>query len=253
MRQAKALFIERLNHYAPRLDVQWRKLSLSSAGTLWGTAHSDGSIRLNWRLVHFRLPVIDYVVAHELSHLRVMDHSPRFWETVKTVVPDYSELRGQLRTRRLPPGESRSAAGAGDQHARRETPDALRVLQPPHLPAMPQRMQVRHRLAHREGGLVQVQLALEQDRQHVARPTPAARGTPSITSSSRSRWCSCSWRMRACSPRNGLPCEGSTSVSSGSGRNLSIELEEQRAAGSPRAPSRTRSRWSRCAAAPCRR
>lgn len=102
MRQAKALFVERLDHYAPRLNVQWRKLSLSSAGTLWGTAHSDGSIRLNWRLVHFRLPVIDYVVAHELSHLRVMDHSPRFWETVKTVVPNYSELRGQLKDEALP-------------------------------------------------------------------------------------------------------------------------------------------------------
>ena len=43
MRQAKALFTERLNHYAPQLKVQWRKLTLSSAGTLWGTAHSDGS------------------------------------------------------------------------------------------------------------------------------------------------------------------------------------------------------------------
>lgn len=102
MRQAKALFMERLNHYAPRLNVQWRKLSLSSAGTLWGTARTDGSIRLNWRLVHFRLPVIDYVVAHELSHLRVMDHSPRFWDTVKTVVPNYSELRGQLKDEALP-------------------------------------------------------------------------------------------------------------------------------------------------------
>lgn len=102
MRQAKNLFIERLNHYAPLLGVQWRKLTLSSAGTLWGTAHSDGSIRLNWRLVHFRLPVIDYVVAHELSHLRVMDHSPRFWDTVKTVVPNYSELRGQLKDEALP-------------------------------------------------------------------------------------------------------------------------------------------------------
>jgi predicted metal-dependent hydrolase len=102
MRQAKALFVERLNHYAPQLGVQWRKLSLSSAGTLWGTAHSDGSIRLNWRLVHFRLPVIDYVVAHELSHLRVMDHSPRFWETVRTVVPNYPELRGQLKDEAIP-------------------------------------------------------------------------------------------------------------------------------------------------------
>jgi predicted metal-dependent hydrolase len=103
MRQAKRLFTERLDHYAPQLGVRWTKLSLSNAGTRWGTAHSDGSIRLNWRLVHFRMPVIDYVVAHELSHLRVMDHSPRFWETVRTVVPDYATLRGQLRDEALPP------------------------------------------------------------------------------------------------------------------------------------------------------
>ncbi|WP_298927480.1 M48 family metallopeptidase [uncultured Ramlibacter sp.] len=102
MRQAKRLFTERLDHYAPLLGVQWRKLSLSSAGTRWGTANADGGIRLNWRLVHFRMPVIDYVVAHELSHLRVMDHSPRFWDTVRTVVPDYAQLRGQLRDEALP-------------------------------------------------------------------------------------------------------------------------------------------------------
>ena len=102
MRHARTLFTERLNHYAPQLKVQWRKLALSSAGTLWGTAHSDGSIRLNWRLVHFRLAVIDYVVAHELSHLRVMDHSPRFWDTVRTVVPNYPELRGHLKDAALP-------------------------------------------------------------------------------------------------------------------------------------------------------
>jgi predicted metal-dependent hydrolase len=102
MRQAKKIFTERLHHYAPQLGVQWRKLALSSAGTLWGTAHSDGSIRLNWRLVHFRMAVIDYVVAHELSHLRVMDHSPRFWETVKSVVPNYPELRGALKDEAVP-------------------------------------------------------------------------------------------------------------------------------------------------------
>ena len=102
MRQAHRLFTERLQHYAPRLGVQWRKLSLSSAGTRWGSASSDGSIRLNWRLIHFRQSVIDYVVAHELSHLRVMDHSPRFWDTVRTVVPDYRHLRGELRDEALP-------------------------------------------------------------------------------------------------------------------------------------------------------
>ena len=102
MRQARQLFTERLTHFSPRLGVQWRKLSLSSAGTRWGSASADGSIRLNWRLVHFKLSVIDYVVVHELSHLRVMDHSPRFWDTVRAVVPDFAQLRGQLKDDAIP-------------------------------------------------------------------------------------------------------------------------------------------------------
>lgn len=102
MRQAKRIFTERLQHFAPVVGVQWRKLSLSSAGTRWGSASADGSIRLNWRLVHFRQNVIDYVVVHELSHLRVMDHSPQFWDTVRAVVPDYARLRGQLKDETVP-------------------------------------------------------------------------------------------------------------------------------------------------------
>ncbi len=103
MRQAKALFVERLNHYAPQLGVQWQKVSLSSATTRWGSASANGSIRLNWRLIHHKPDVIDYVVAHELSHLRVMDHSPRFWETVQSVMPDYAQHRRALKDEPLPP------------------------------------------------------------------------------------------------------------------------------------------------------
>jgi predicted metal-dependent hydrolase len=103
MRQAKALFVERLNHFAPQLGVHWQRVSLSSAATRWGSAGADGAIRLNWRLIHHKLEVIDYVVAHELSHLRVMDHSPRFWETVQSVMPDYAQRRRVLKDEPLPP------------------------------------------------------------------------------------------------------------------------------------------------------
>ena len=103
MRQAKRLFTQRLSHFAPLVGVQWHKLSLSSASTRWGSASADGSIRLNWRLMHFSLAVIDYVVVHELSHLRVMSHSPQFWAVVREVIPDYAELRGQLRRALTPP------------------------------------------------------------------------------------------------------------------------------------------------------
>jgi predicted metal-dependent hydrolase len=102
MRQAKTLFTERLDYFAPLLGVKWQKMGLSNAGTRWGSARADGAIRLNWRLVHFSPAVVDYVVAHELSHLRVMDHSPRFWDTVRSVVPDYASLRGQLSDDAIP-------------------------------------------------------------------------------------------------------------------------------------------------------
>jgi len=101
-RQARRLFEERLRHYAAQLGVRWTRLALSSAATRWGSASADGAIRLHWRLIHFALPTIDYVVAHELAHLRVMDHSPRFWDVVRSVIPDVERLRDGLRDEALP-------------------------------------------------------------------------------------------------------------------------------------------------------
>lgn len=95
--QARALFVERLTHFAPQLGVQWKRLALSNAVTRWGSASTLGSIRLNWRLLHHRMAVIDYVVVHELSHLRYMDHSAQFWATVGSILPGYAPLRAELR------------------------------------------------------------------------------------------------------------------------------------------------------------
>lgn len=95
--QARRLFTARLDHFAPQLEVRWQRLTLSSAGTRWGSASADGSIRLNWRLIHFSEALIDYVVVHELAHLREMNHSARFWQHVQDVLPDYGERRGALK------------------------------------------------------------------------------------------------------------------------------------------------------------
>jgi len=101
-RQALALFEERCAFYAARLGVNIRRLRLSSAQTRWGSASADGTVRLNWRLIHFALPSIDYVVAHELAHLHEMNHSPAFWEVVRSVMPDYQARRGSLRDGQVP-------------------------------------------------------------------------------------------------------------------------------------------------------
>ena len=101
-RQAKRIFEERCRHFAQRLGVRITRLSLSSAATRWGSASADGSVRLHWRLVHFAMPVIDYVVTHELAHLREMNHSTAFWEVVRSVLPDFEQHRGALRSEVLP-------------------------------------------------------------------------------------------------------------------------------------------------------
>jgi predicted metal-dependent hydrolase len=101
-RQARRVFEERVQHFAQRLGVQCRRLALSSAQTRWGSASQDGSVRLNWRLIHFAMPTIDYVVTHELAHLREMNHSARFWDVVRSVLPDYERSRGALKDDALP-------------------------------------------------------------------------------------------------------------------------------------------------------
>jgi len=101
-KQAQTDFTRRIALLAAKLGVETPPLFLSSARSRWGSCNSRGEVRLNWRLLQAPPHIINYVVAHELSHLRVMDHSPRFWDTVRTVVPDYAVLRGQLKDDGLP-------------------------------------------------------------------------------------------------------------------------------------------------------
>lgn len=101
-KQAKQRFEARVKHFAPLLGVDVSRISLSSARTRWGSASVDGSIRLHWRLMHFTDHVIDYVVVHELAHLREMNHSPRFWDVVMSAMPDYESAREQLRHAVIP-------------------------------------------------------------------------------------------------------------------------------------------------------
>jgi predicted metal-dependent hydrolase len=102
MREALALFVQRLDHFAPLVGVRYTRVGLSNAGTRWGSARADGGIRLHWRLVQLAPELIDYVVVHELSHLREMNHSPTFWRVVAGVLPEQDRLRRELRRVRLP-------------------------------------------------------------------------------------------------------------------------------------------------------
>ena len=89
----------------PEIVAQWQaKVSSKKPAQVlirnqrkrWGSCSSDGSIRLNWRIIMAEPALIDYVVVHELAHLAVMDHSPRFWKQVEHALPDYRARRKRL-------------------------------------------------------------------------------------------------------------------------------------------------------------
>jgi predicted metal-dependent hydrolase len=94
---ARRAFAERIPVFAERLGRAPTRWALSSARTRWGSCARDGSIRLNWRLVHFPRDIMDYVIAHELAHLREMNHGPRFWAIVAELFPEFERARAWLR------------------------------------------------------------------------------------------------------------------------------------------------------------
>ncbi|MDD2701476.1 MAG: SprT family zinc-dependent metalloprotease [Sideroxydans sp.] len=95
--QALQVFEECVEHFAPLMGVSPRVIRVSSARTQWGSCSARGVVSLNWHLVKLSLPLIDYVVIHELAHLKEMNHSPAFWQVVESVCPDYLALRKELR------------------------------------------------------------------------------------------------------------------------------------------------------------
>ena len=69
-------------------------------GYRWGSCSTDGTLNFHWRVMQLPPQVIDYVVVHELTHLKVPDHSPKFWGEVKRVMPDFEVHRRWLRDKR---------------------------------------------------------------------------------------------------------------------------------------------------------
>lgn len=82
---------DRVRWYAAKMRLSYKKIKITSARTRWGSCSIRGTLSFPWRLVMAPMPVIDYVVVHELSHLRVHNHSRAFWQVVGEVFPDYKQ------------------------------------------------------------------------------------------------------------------------------------------------------------------
>lgn len=95
--QALSVFSERVQIFSAQHGFLPKQVKISSARTRWGSCSPDGTLNFTWRLVMAPLDVVDYVVIHELVHLRVKNHSSRFWREVEKLMPDYKLRRKWLR------------------------------------------------------------------------------------------------------------------------------------------------------------
>jgi len=96
-KMARLLINQRIRVVNSRLNLTYNKVFIKGQKTRWGSCSHKRNLNFNWRLVMAPLPVLDYIVAHELLHLLELNHSKRFWSLVEETCPDFRELRGWLK------------------------------------------------------------------------------------------------------------------------------------------------------------
>jgi predicted metal-dependent hydrolase len=95
--RAKRIIPGRVRHYADIMGVTYGRITIRMQKTRWGSCSSKGNLNFNCLLMRTPDDIVDYVVVHELCHLKEMNHSPRFWAEVEKVLPDYRQRRKWLK------------------------------------------------------------------------------------------------------------------------------------------------------------
>ena len=95
-REARKRIDERVADYAAQLGVRPKRITIRDTSSRWGSCSSARSLSFSWRLVLAPPSVLDYVVAHEVAHLRELNHRPRFWRLVESIVPDIEKNQAWL-------------------------------------------------------------------------------------------------------------------------------------------------------------
>lgn len=97
IQKAKEKILPRVNLHARNLGVQYNKVMVSDLKYRWGSCTPKDNLNFNWKLIKAPMLVIDYVIVHELTHLLEHNHTPTFWNIVKTQVPYYLKAKQWLR------------------------------------------------------------------------------------------------------------------------------------------------------------
>ena len=95
--RASVYLVRRAAILSEAVGLHPARVTVRSQSGRWGSCSAKGSINLNWRLILAPIPVVDYVVAHELCHLQVANHSPAFWTVLSGVEPQFAKQRAWLK------------------------------------------------------------------------------------------------------------------------------------------------------------
>lgn len=99
--QARALVIERLNYFNKFYQLSYKRVFIRSQKTRWGSCSSEHNLNFNYRIIYLSPELQDYLIVHELCHLKYFNHGPQFWSLVSETLPNYKELKAQLAKIRL--------------------------------------------------------------------------------------------------------------------------------------------------------
>jgi len=94
---ARAIIAERLEYFRQLYGFKYRRVAIRDQKTRWGSCSKEGNLNFSYRLLDLEPGDRDYIIVHELCHLKEFNHSPRFWRLVAQAVPDYLERRKRLR------------------------------------------------------------------------------------------------------------------------------------------------------------
>lgn len=94
--QATPLIQRRVEWFQRRTTARSKRLRVCDLGFRWGSCGANGHLNFNWQLVQLPMRLIDYIVAHEMVHLTIPDHSNRFWKAMSAIMPDYKERRDEM-------------------------------------------------------------------------------------------------------------------------------------------------------------
>lgn len=97
------LVMRRVKHFNKALGVSWNDVVIKNQKTRWGSCSKKGNLNINYKILYLSRKMQDYVIVHEMCHLKEFNHSKRFWRLLESVFPEYKEVKGELKSHVLLP------------------------------------------------------------------------------------------------------------------------------------------------------